>query len=80
MPCSTLLLTRRLIVSPLGEAAEFYAFMLAHWGEDGEQDMEWEGDTVTLHADCVDYLIDPMHHALMVAVPVSMTVRRNEPR
>lgn len=65
---------------PLGEAAAFYAFLLGYWGEEGEQDINWAGDTVTLSVEVLDYLHEPMKWVTGYAIPKRMDLQRMEPR
>ena len=65
----------------LGDAAEFYRFALQQWGveaEDAEDDIKWDGDTVTVFADVLDYLHDIVGWVMSQTIPKKLTLERVE--
>lgn len=69
--------------SPLGEVAEFYAWLREYWcadPDDVDEYIEWNGETVTATTDILDALAKPVDHAMYHGIPKRIEVKRNEPR
>jgi hypothetical protein len=69
--------------APLGEAAEFYAWLREYWctaPDDVDEYIQWNGEIVTATVDILDALTEPVQRAMYHGVPKRVEVKRNDPR
>jgi hypothetical protein len=65
--------------SGLGEAADFYGWLIAHWTEDSEADIDWATDTVVVSSETLARLLTPIQWLAKHTRPVQIHITRQVP-